>query len=117
MTIQNTFFTAENTAGWYLIEVDDRIPRGMMAHAILQWKIQGLDRPAIPVTVSGGPTIMTRSTKWFVWDKTNCNVYGMDASGCWFKKHLNPREELNIVVFDAIKQHSTSLLREANSIM
>lgn len=108
MTIQNTFFTADNTANWFMIEVDDRLPGGMMPHPILQWKIQGLDGPAVPVTVSGGPTIMTRSTDWFVWNNETNHLYGMDASGCWYKKHLCGISELTTSISEAIKQRVVS---------
>lgn len=85
MTIQNTFYTAENTKNWYLVELDEGLLNGITAHPILQWKIQGIDAPAIPVTVNGGPTLMTRSTDWFIWNSETGHLYGMDRSGCWAK--------------------------------
>lgn len=88
MTVQSTFYTAENTKGWFLVDVDDideNMVGELMMHPILQWKMQGLDAPPIPVTAGGGPTLITRSTEWFVWNSETCNLYGMDKSGCWLK--------------------------------
>lgn len=93
MTIQNTFYTAENTENWFLVEVNDNLPSGILLHPILQWKVQGLDAPAIPVTIAGGPSLITRSTDWFVWNSVEGNLYGMSKSGCWFKRYMHKLDE------------------------
>lgn len=103
MTVQSTFITTENVQGWYLIEHDSRLSNGIMWHPLIAWKIRGIDAPAIPITVSGGPRIITRETDWFMYHRDSQNFYGMYESGCWYKHHLDDSSQIPSILKDALK--------------
>lgn len=113
MTIQSTFITTDNVEHWFLLEYDDRLESHMMAHPLIAWKIQGLDAPVIPITINGGPQLMTRSTDWFLFNSATSQFYGMDSAGCWYKRVLSH----NATYDDMIKAaEAASTFRSAQKI-
>lgn len=111
MTVQSTFITTDNVQDWRLIEHTEQ--GGIIGHSLIAWKLRGIDAPAIPITVSGGPRIITNETVWFLFNTKTNIFYGMDESGCWYKHQL-PDDELESIA--AIQKHALSVCKPTNPI-
>jgi len=107
MTVQSTFITTDNVENWYLIEHNDNFECGCIYHMLIAWKLRGIDAPAIPITVGGGPRIITNETVWFLVNSDNNVFYGMDESGCWYKQKITDSSAPTVQQALKMALHST----------